>query len=161
MRRLYGWMVVWACALGAVSCFEGGGAGIGGARREWSNPTDDPAGVEGQAVAPVPAGDQGRVGQDSAELGHLGLEGVAAGGRGRLAPQVLDQPLGRDDLPGVRGQADQQLGGLAGRHRERPAVAPDLERAEHPDGEHGSGYAVSGSSASPATLRSWPMTSTP
>jgi hypothetical protein len=148
---------------GSPSRRAAGGVGVGG---QAGHPQGvDLAGVEGQGVAPVPAGDQGRVGQGPAQLGHLGLEGVAGGGRGGVAPQVLDQPLGRDDLPGVQGQADQQLGGLPGRHRKRPAVAPDLEGAEHPDGEHGSAYdagpAVSGSSAPRATLRSWPMTSTP
>jgi hypothetical protein len=140
-------------------------AGRGRVRGQRGHPEGvDPAGIEGQGVAAMPAGDHGRVGQGPAQLGRLGLEGVAARGRGGLAPQVLDQPLGRDDLPGVQGQADQQLGGLARRHRERPAVAPDLEGAEHPDGEHGSGYAVSravsGSSAPRATLRAWPMTFT-
>ena len=141
-------------------------AGGGRVRGQGGHPRGvDPGGVEGQAVAAVPAGDQSRIGQGPAQLGHLGLQGVPARGRGRVAPQVLDQPLGRDDLPGVHGQADQQLGGLPRRHRQGPAVAPDLQGAEHPDGEHGSGYAVrpavSGSSAPPATLRSWPMTCIP
>ena len=121
----------------------------------------DPAGVELQGVAPVPAADQARVVEGPAQLGHLRLQGVPGRAGGGLAPQVIDQPLGRDEPPGVQRQPDQQLGGLAGRHRERPAVALDLQRAEHADSEHGSGYdagrrrrqiVVSGSSAPRATV---------
>ena len=55
---------------------------------------------------------------------------------GRVAPQVLDEPVGAHRPPGVEREPDQHLGGLARRHGKRLAVAADLDRAEHGDGEH-------------------------
>jgi hypothetical protein len=130
---------------GRLQC-RGGVAGASGRRRGRGQADHlegvDPAGVELQGVAPAAAADEGRVVQGPAQLGHLRLQGVPGRGGGIVAPQVLDQPLGGHRLAGVQGQPDEQLGGLAGWHRERPAVAPDLERPEHPDGEHASAYAA-------------------
>ena len=111
----------------------------------------DPAGVERKGVAAVAAADQGRLAEGPPQLGHLRLQGVLARAGGGGPPQVVDQPLGGHALTGVERQPDQHLGGLAGGHRERPPVAPDLERAEHPDGEHASGYAGHRSVVSPSS----------
>ena len=53
-----------------------------------------------------------------------------------VAPQVVDEPLARDGLPGVQGETGQQ-GTLEGScERDVVTVGVDLDRTEQSDGDH-------------------------
>jgi hypothetical protein len=43
-----------------------------------------------------------------AQRGHQAMERLGGGGRWRLAPQLVDQPVGGDDLAGTQREHTQQ-----------------------------------------------------
>jgi hypothetical protein len=68
-----------------------------------------------------------------AQAGDQGLQGARGVGRRGGAPQLVDQPVGGDHLPGRRQQIRQQSADLRLRHRHgRSVVGPDGERPQHP-----------------------------
>ena len=98
-------------------------------------------GIDGARVdlERIPAGrrrDDRRVTQRTTQLRDLRLQRVALGRDPVRTPQVLDEALDPDRHPGIQGQPNQQLRGLARRNREQLPVATELERAEHRKGEH-------------------------
>ena len=93
--------------------------------------------LDGELVAAVAAGDHRRIPERPAQPGDLRLQRVAAGVDGVGGPQVVDEPVGAHEQPGLEREAHQQLRRLAARHRHELAVAPDLDGAQHRDLEHG------------------------
>src|SRR5439155_17894393 len=73
--------------------------------------------------------DRGRS-QRLAQLRDVALEHFRSAPRRRFTPEVLDQPLGRDDPPGVEQQPAEQGTWLAARQSDRLPVLDGLERAE-------------------------------
>ncbi len=68
-----------------------------------------------------------------AQLGDVHLHGLACGRRGRLPPELGDQPLGRDDLVRAQ-QQERQQGPLAEpSERDGPIAVEDLERPQDPE----------------------------
>ena len=92
--------------------------------------------VDGERVAAVAAHDRLRIAERATEPGDLRLQRVGAGVDRVGAPQLVDEPVRAHPHPGVEREAHQQLGGPAARDREAPAVAADLDRAQHRDLEH-------------------------
>ena len=108
-------------------------------------------GLDREPVAVVAAGDHRRVAQAAAQSGHLLLERVAVG-RG-AGPEIVEQPVGAHGRPGCERQVHQQLRRLASGDRDRLAVSPDLDRAQHQELEHGASVGrVSEVSAQPAIV---------
>ena len=71
------------------------------------------------------------VGDDLPHLRHVHLERVRRG-RGRLlAPEVLDQEIGGDELVAVQEKEREQRARLTAFHRERRAIRFDLERPKN------------------------------
>jgi hypothetical protein len=89
----------------------------------------DRLGRDGEPVAALAALDQ--PGQRGPQPRHLLLQRVA--GRRLAGPQVVDEPVSRDERPRLQREAHEQLGRLAAGHDDRLAVAADLERAEQRD----------------------------
>ena len=113
----------------------------------------DGGGLDREPVAVVAAGDHRRVAQAAAESGHLLLQRVAVG-RG-AGPEIVEQPVGAHRRPGCERQVHQQFRRLAAGDRNRLAVSPDLDRAQHQELEHGAIVErVSAVSAPPAIVTS-------
>ena len=112
-----------------------------------------------ELVAVLAAGDHERIPERAAQPGDLRLQRVPARVGGPV-PQLVDEPVGPDEQPGVEREAHQQLRRLAARHRQGLTVACDLNRAQHRDPQHresvwpaaGRGPGVSGVSAGPRRL---------
>ncbi len=51
----------------------------------------------------------------------------------RFAPEVGNEPVGRDDLTGAQRQSGEQRTLLPARQRDDPVAVPDLQRAEEAD----------------------------
>ena len=64
------------------------------------------------------------VGDDLAQLRHVDLERVRRGRRRLLAPEVLDQPIGGDELVPVQEKQREQRTRLTAFYRERRAIRP-------------------------------------
>jgi len=87
-------------------------------------------GVDAQPVGgPLPGQ---AVGNDLAQLRDVDLERVGGRGGRLLAPEVLDQELGRNRLVPVQEEQRQQRARLFAFDRERGAVQLYLDRAENP-----------------------------
>ena len=70
-----------------------------------------------------------------------------------LLPEVVEQPVGAHRRPGRERQVHEQLRRLAAGDRDRLAVSPDLDRAQHQELEHGASVGrVSEVSARPAIV---------
>ena len=54
-----------------------------------------------------------------------------------LAPELVEQPVGRDDPAGVEHEQAQERALLVAAERDRPAVALDLEGSEDAQVKHG------------------------
>ena len=91
-------------------------------------------GLDREPVAVVAAGDHRRVAEAAPQSGHLLLERVAV--RRRAGPEVVEQPVGAHGRPGRERQVHEQLRRLASGDRDRLAVSPDLDRAQHQELEH-------------------------
>ena len=72
-----------------------------------------------------------------AELGDEILEGRRRRLRRRLAPQIRDEALARDDLARVDEQEREQPALLLAAERDGTTLAHDLERPEDPELDHG------------------------
>ncbi len=110
--------------------------GRGSRRRASTASASTAVGSTASVVAAVATDDDGRVAERAAQPGDLRLQRVAAGVGGALAPEVVDQPVGAHEVPGLEREAHEQLRGLAARNRDELAVASDLDRAEHRDLQH-------------------------
>ena len=90
--------------------------------------------VELQDV-PRRACDQHRTGRTErlAQLGDAHLQRRAARIRRLLAPQVVDEPVGRHDLVNAQQQNREQRALLGARQRHQRVAVGDLERAEDPE----------------------------
>ena len=91
-------------------------------------------GLDREPIAVVAAGDHRRVAQAAAQSSHLLLERVAVG-RG-AGPEIVEKPVGAHGRPGCERQVHQQFRRLASGDRDRLAVSPDLDRAQHQELEH-------------------------
>jgi hypothetical protein len=112
---------------------ERGGRGVDvGKHREGI----DRARVDDELVAGITTCEEGRVTESAAQPGHLRLQGVPAGVGGAVTPEVLDQPVGADETPGIEREPHEELGTLAARDLDELAVAPDRNRAEHRNLQH-------------------------
>ena len=58
------------------------------------------------------------------------LDDLGGGGRRRLAPEAVDQPVGRDDLVAVQEQERQQGALLGAAQGERPPIGARLQRSK-------------------------------
>src|SRR5207244_9028378 len=97
----------------------------------------DPLGRNRENVAGLPG--QQRVGSEQlAQRRDRVLEGGRRRSRRLLAPERLDQELGRDDVAGAEQQHGEHGALLLPAERQRlPVVVDDLERTEHAEGRHG------------------------
>ena len=91
--------------------------------------------LDREPVAAVAAGDHRRVAQRPAQPGDLRLQRVAAAWR-RPAQRSSRSRSALHEHAGLEREAHQQLRRLAARHRQEPAVASDLDGAQHRDLEH-------------------------
>jgi hypothetical protein len=94
-------------------------------------------GLEARRVERVdPQGVAGRLSNQCAVAEHpsqprdVALNVLRRGRRRPLSPELVDEPVDRDDLAGAQEQDREQGARLAGRKLERPVVARDLERAQ-------------------------------
>jgi hypothetical protein len=67
------------------------------------------------------------------QLRDVHLHGLGGGRRGPLAPQLIDQAVGRDHLAAVQYQHRQQRPLLHGPERQRLAVPHDRQRPKYPE----------------------------
>ena len=65
--------------------------------------------------------------------GDVALHVLRRRRRRDLAPELVHEPVDRDDLAAAQEQDSEQRPRLAGRKLERPVVAGDLERAQDPE----------------------------
>jgi hypothetical protein len=111
----------------------GGGrtAGPGLAEQRGEALGVDGAGGHLEEVAGRPGGDH-RPGRPEglAEPDHVGLERVAGLPRRRLAEDVVDQPVQRDDVAAMEHERRQQRPLPRPRHPDGPSGDPDLERPQ-------------------------------
>ena len=90
----------------------------------------EPAGLDPQRVPGRPR--QDHVGAERpAQLRDVDVEALRGVRRRMRAPDVLDQPVGRDDLVRVHEQHREHGARLAFRQRQRAVLADRLERPEH------------------------------
>ena len=57
--------------------------------------------------------------------------------RGSFTPQLVDEPLGRNDLARVHEEERQQRSLLLAAQRNRAVISDDLERTQDPELDHG------------------------
>ena len=82
-----------------------------------------------QLIAVIgPAGIQGLPQPRDVDLNELRRARGWAG-----APELIDEPIARDDLIGVQEQEGEQRALLRRPQRHRPALVPDLKRTEQPE----------------------------
>jgi hypothetical protein len=62
----------------------------------------------------------------------MGLEGLGGGARGIIAPQELEQRVGRHDRTTVQPEHREDRARFGARDCYRGAVPPDLERSQNP-----------------------------
>jgi hypothetical protein len=87
----------------------------------------------GQLVSPGPRlQGAGVLAERLAELGDVDLQS-GGGARVGFLPQLLDQAIGGQELPGVQHEQRHQRALLAPAQKERPAIPDDLERAQDPE----------------------------
>ena len=96
----------------------------------------DLVGVDREQVAGWPRHQQvGRAGgvEGPAEPGHQRLEGVGGVGGQVLAPEAVDQPLGRHHPAGVQHQQHQQRPGLGAGDHDRALAVGDVSGPRIPN----------------------------
>jgi hypothetical protein len=94
----------------------------------------DPLGVHLQPVAGGPGGQQPRgLPERPAEGRHPALQGVRRLPWRTVAPQVVDQAVGRHHLPGVQQQVGQQGALLGARDHDRSRAVVDLQWPQDPE----------------------------
>jgi hypothetical protein len=82
-------------------------------------------------IAGGPGDDRLPLAEGAAQLGDVDLERLGGGRRRALAPQLVDQPVGRDDLVAVVQEQDrEQRAALGARHRDLLAARPHAQRPE-------------------------------
>ena len=86
----------------------------------------DPQHVAGRA------GEEPAVAELFAQPGNVALDDLCDRRRRRLPPQLVDQPLRRDDVVGVQQQDGEQRPLLAAAEHERTIVLDHLQRAKKP-----------------------------
>ena len=91
----------------------------------------DVGGIEGQPVPAVTPDDDVGLLERAPQARDLRVQGVHPGVHGLGGPQVLDEPVAAHSRTGLDGQADEQLGRLASRYGQEPAVPGHLDRSEH------------------------------
>ena len=94
-------------------------------------PGEGPDLLEGVPV--VGLGGEVLVAEGAASLGDLRLQGVAARTGG---PDILEQDVHAHAGARIEREPDQQLGGLACRHRQPITIPASLDCAENGDSEH-------------------------
>ena len=99
----------------------------------------DRSGLDVQHVPGPRPGDERSVAERPSQPRDLDLQRVAGHAHRILGPEVLDQPLRADHDARFEGEPDEQLGRLARPHRNRDAIAVQLDRTEHRDRDHTSG----------------------
>lgn len=84
---------------------------------------ENPAGAFGQHEA---------VAQRPTQCGDVGLQGLGGGARWLVAPEEIDQCLGRHDSTAVQPEHAEDRTRLGARYCDRGAVPPGLERSQNP-----------------------------
>src|SRR5439155_26064853 len=79
-----------------------------------------------------PPREQRAVREQAAKLGDIDLDDLRGGRRPVLAPELLDEPVGGDDLVRVQEEDGQERALLASAEPERSVLLDDLQRAEYP-----------------------------
>ena len=86
----------------------------------------------------------------AAQLRDVGLQRVHRLRRRILAPQLVDQAIGRDDAVGRQQQADEHRALLSTAELQQPVVVADLERPEDPELQARAQVGLRGSSPPPS-----------
>ena len=85
-----------------------------------TRPRHQPAAIPGGALGP----------ELLTQLRHIDVHALGRGRRRPLTPQLIDQPLRRDNLIAMQQQNGQQRPPLAATHDQRPTTTEDLKRAQ-------------------------------
>jgi hypothetical protein len=88
--------------------------------------------IRPQHVSPRP-GDQDVPADVLPQPRNVIVERCRGVGRRPAAPEILDQPVGADDLVGMQDQQGEHRPALRPAHLEEVAVGHHLERSEHPE----------------------------
>ena len=107
--------------------------GVSGLGQQRLEPCEIDLGRVGLQHVPGLARDDPVLAELAAQAGDVHMDALGDRGRWRLAPQVVDQALGRDDLARVQQEQREQRALLRSAEHQRASVLDHLERAKEPE----------------------------